>query len=272
MTHDYCFEHDDWAVATDGMVIFGTLNEPVQVTIAEGATVTLRNVVINQDGSLNETAWTYTDAFPGLYCRDDATLIIADGSINLITGYTADPDGYYGYPGIASSGTLTIKGGPNGTGVLNVTGGAGAAGIGTGTNFTYNSPIGGNIIIQGGVINATGKNGGAGIGTGKTWADAYSRNYFGDITITGGTITAISEGNGAGIGSGQHYEIYPMSGNEILNPCGNITISGGTITAYSNGNGSSVGKGLHSSCGTITVDDVTTESISECFYYPESNP
>ena len=155
--------------AWDGLVLYGTLAVKRKVSIADGATVTISNAVINGvDGNIYEYA--------GLTCLGDATIVLAGN--NSITGF------YSGYPGIyvPAGKTLTIKG----AGFLRAASNAGAAGIGGGNKGC------GNIVIESGTIEAVGKSSsGPGIG-GST---------CGDITIRGGTVTATGGTDAAGIGS-----------------------------------------------------------------------
>ena len=128
--------------AENGDVLTGTLANKVQISIADGARVTLDNVSINASGT-----WT-SGYYAGITCLGDATIVLADGSTNEVRGFDA------GFPGIhiAKGKTLTIKG----NGMLSASSndvmdnGAGA-GIGAGWGFDC-----GNIIIEGGVIIVTG--------------------------------------------------------------------------------------------------------------------
>lgn len=197
--------------ASDGDVLKGTLVGG-HVYIPDGATVTFRGM----DSKV--------------FCQGSATIILADGTTNTVTGFQD------GYPGInvPSGKTLTIKG----TGSLNVEGYRGAAAIG---GDFYQSACG-NIVIEGGNITAYGGEYAAGIGSGGS-----IKCTCGDITITGGNVTAYGGEEAAGIGSG--------SGSS----CGTITISGGSVTAtkgnqapYSIGKGADFGD-FPSSCGIITI-------------------
>ena len=154
--------------AQDYEVLTGTLGSNVKISIADGATVTLKDVNINGSGT-----WT-SGNYAGITCEGDATIIL-EGT-NTVKGFAEN------YPGIfVSSGkTLVI----NGTGELNASSngsydtGSGGAGIGGGNKMNC-----GNIEIQSGTVTATGNQYGAGIGGG------YNANC-GNITISGGTVTA----------------------------------------------------------------------------------
>ena len=185
--------------------------------------------------------WYYlqagTTGTNNLIINGDVKIILTDGSILNASG--GNPGGH---PGIEVSGanTLTIYGGPAGTGTLNATTGNGtnAAGIGG----SQDNPNAGTIIICGGKITSTGSNTGAGIGGGNNGSG-------GTIIIYGGTVSAETEvsatGNGgAGIGGGDGGS------------AGNITINGGTVSATSN-KGAAIGGGDGGDGGTITINGGT---------------
>ena len=262
--------------AQDGDVLTGTLDgkaQPYKITIADGATVTLDGVTINGVSS-SDVKWA------GITCLGDATIILKDGSKNTVKGFYED------YPGIQAGPTgktLVIKGEDQGTGsldaspydggtehsygagigggldiscgdiniqggVITVTGGYGAAGIGVGEGYGKENVSYGTITISGGNVTATGGHGAAGIGGG------YAYNYgvtCGAITISGGTVTAAGGDNAAGIGSGESY-----SGK--TNTCGDITITADvtSVTATKGKNATnSIGAGNSGTCGTITIED-----------------
>ena len=213
----------------NGDVITGTLTSNVKISIADGATVTLKDVTIN---GVND----YNCQWAGITCLGNATIIL-EGT-NTVRGFW----GYY--PGIQAGPTgklLTI----NGTGKLTATSNLNGAGIGG----PYQSSCG-DITINSGIINARSDNNGAGIGCGSK---NNTNSSCGNITINGGTITAYSHNNGAGIGSGY-----------LGASCGNITITGGIVTSISNYNGAGIGSGgNNSSCGKITISsaNVTAKSV-----------
>lgn len=213
-------------IVPDGTTLTGTLSGNYKITIADNATVTLNNAIINgtDDG---DKKWA------GLTCNGNATIILADGSTNTTKGF------YVFYPGIfvPSGSALTIKGGTAGTGQLTASSNGEGAGIGGGFQIDC-----GNIAIQGGNITATGGYVAAGIGCG-------GGGKCGDISISGGTITATGGTSAAGIGSST-----VGSGDE----CGSITISGGTITATGGKNAAGIGSGNDSKCGAITITNGVT--------------
>ena len=215
-------------IVPDGTTLTGTLSGNYKITIADNATVTLNNAIINGTDDLDKQ-WA------ALTCNGNATIILKDGSTNTMKGF------YKVFPGIfvPSGSTLTIKGGTAGTGQLTASSNGEGAGIGGGFD------IGdcGNIDIQGGNITATSGHA-AGIGCGGA-------GKCGNISISGGTITATGGTSAAGIGSST---VVSGSSDE----CGSITISGGTITATGGEKAAGIGSGYDSTCGAITItSDVT---------------
>lgn len=235
-------------IVPDGWTVIGTLGGNYQISIADGATVTLNGMSISYSGSGNGN-WA------GLTCLGDATIIIADGTTNtVISGFSGTNKN--NYPGIfvPENKTLTINGN---TGTLNARCGQDAnngRGAGIGTGMSSGCGNCGNIIINGGIINATGGVYCAGIG------GAYEKT-FGEITINGGTVTAngggVQDGSrikGAGIGTGGE------DGNGVGDRvCGDITITGGIVTAKGGQYAAGIGTGYHddrnynNKCGAITI-------------------
>lgn len=205
-------------VIPDRSIVTGTLREKVKISIAPDATVTLKDVTINDENN-NDYEWA------GITCTGNTTLIL-EGT-NTVKGFSP------WYPGIfiENGHTLTI----DGTGSLYASSNGSAAGIGSGNCMQC-----GNITINGGTINAQGGNmGGAGIGGG-----IGIDNSCGNITINGGTINARGVMYGPGIGAcgtnGQGY-------------CGNITITGGTVNAQGGRYATGIGGGCDGMCGNITI-------------------
>ncbi len=236
----------------NGKTICGILGANVKISIAAGATVTLRDVTINGINS-------YNYLWAGINCEGNATLIL-EGT-NKVKGF------YEYYPGIqaAHNGTgsgdeytLTIRGDGSLTASSNGLGagiGSGRCGYSSGSLTTIDAPCG-NINIQGGTITATGGEDAAGIG-------AATRSSCGNITISGGTITATGGEYASGIGSGRSdfIDLRPSS-------CGNITISGAHVTATKGVESpNSIGKGYGASCGTVTIGGIVyPDGISESPY------
>ena len=198
--------------AQNGDVLTGTLTGNYQISIANGAKVTLDGVTIN---GTDYSGWA------GLTCNGDATIVLADGSENTVKGCRYFPGIY-----VPSGNTLTIQGS---TGKLDASSNGNGAGIGGG--YIHEGDItSGNILISGGIITATGGSETAGIGGGY----ATGTNTCGTITITGGTVTAYGGNNAAGIGGAAS--------------CGKITITGGTVTAMGGENGAGIGCSKDGSC------------------------
>ena len=200
--------------AQDGDVLTGALQGDKQITIADGATVTLRNA--------NITCLTDAAQYAGITPVGDAKIVL-DGT-NTVKG------GYEDYPGVfvPVGKTLTI----DGTGSLNASSNDYGCGIGGGYDIAA-----GNIVINGGTITANGGDWAAGIGSG-------SYSTCGDITINGGTITANGGEEAAGIGSG--YEA--TCGNiTIADTVTQVTATKGKYSP------NSIGAGDDGTCGTVTI-------------------
>ena len=166
--------------AQDGDILTGTLNSKYKISIADGATVTLDGVTVNCNDAC-------------IRCEGSATIVLADGSKNTLTGSS------YAYPALMAGPegtTLTIQGS---TGILNVKSKGGCAGIGGGRYLygetTHYYSVCGNIVIEGGVIDAQGGEYSPGIGS-----DYYG--WCGNIIISGGTVTATGGEQAPGIGAG----------------------------------------------------------------------
>ena len=197
----------------NGQILTGTGGSGTSVTIADGATITLRDVNMNTGGS------------SPIKCAGDATIILEGtnrvGNWNQSPGIQASP----------SNTTLTISG----SGSLTATGGSYAAGIGSG----YCGKLG-DITISGGNIVATGGTQAAGIGCG-------SGGKCGRITISGGNITATGGSGAAGIGCGREAH---CGGINITGGC-TITAYKGEGAPYSIGKGSESSYSCY--CGEITI-------------------
>lgn len=220
---------NDLTVA-DGDVLTGELAAIVQISIADGAKVTLNSAKINADDEGT------SESHAGLTCLGDA--IISLSGENIVKGF------FENYPGIyvPKDKTLTIQG----DGKLNASSHGCAPGIGGG----YSLPCG-NIKITNGIITAEGGNNSAGIG-------GCFDESCGSIEITGGTVIAIGGDYAPGIGSGN-------KGN-----CQSITINNGvtSVTATKGYESpTSIGAGTDGTCGTITIGGVVyPEGISESPY------
>ncbi|MBR1645705.1 MAG: hypothetical protein IJ685_02890, partial [Selenomonadaceae bacterium] len=169
--------------AQDGDVLTGN---PVnhKISIADGATVTLRNVNITSNNSA------------GIICEGSATIILeGDNTLNGSTGCAGIQAGGTGTTlTITGTGKLTVKGGPYG------------AGIGSGQNGTC-----GNITISGGTITATGGKFGAGIGSGQK---GTCGNITIENTVTKVTATKGSNANTIGAGSNNSCGTITIGGEQ----------------------------------------------------------
>ncbi len=180
-------------VAKDGEILTGTLASNVKISIADGATVTLKDANINGGGTLP------SGNYAGITCVGDATINL-EGT-NTVKGFSLNNPGIY----VPDGKTLTIQG----SGSLDATGRNMAAGIGGGKIGSC-----GNIVIKGGNITATGGVQAAGIGGG------FMNGTCGTITITSG-VTSVK----ATAGSGAQSIGCGLNGQAI-----SVTI-GGTVYA-----------------------------------------
>ena len=253
--------------AKNGDVLTGTLPSSYKLLIDNDAVVMFKDAVIDYTG--------YQGA--AITCLGNATIVLADDTYNsamVPAGNTPDMSGYPGILPGAFGKRLTIRGGPAGTGTLNVVGGYIAAGIGC-TNSSYNDYMYGDdsgdncgiIQIDGGVITVLGGeagigsvmgggtdncegiiiNGGSVTATGGTAGIGSSANC-GNITINGGIVNATGGQDSPGIGAGPNAY------------CDNITINGGTVIAsceVGENYSSAIGSGRNGTCGNITITDGT---------------
>jgi len=190
-----------YTTAQDGAIIYGDLSSPLyRLSIADGATVTLRDATINRDG------W-YEANFAGITCNGDATIILEGG--NIVKGFSDN------YPGIQinEGSTLTIMGNGSLTVSPKDTDNSRAAGIGAG-NYNGNC---GNIVITGGSISATGGRGAAAIGGCEDQSCGY-------ITITDGVTRVEATKGGDGVWSGGQLCIGKGAGSD--SGCDPVTIGG----------------------------------------------
>ena len=216
-------------VVADGYTITGTLGANVKISIADDATVTLKDVTIN---GTNGASYKWA----GLTCAGGATITL-EGT-NTVKGFKGE------YPGIfvPKGKTLTIKG----SGSLAANSNGYGAGIGgcyaDGSAISKADGSCGTIVIEGGTITVTGVSATC-IGCG------YGSDCDG-VTIKGGTVTATSSGFGAGIGSND-------SSNGSAAYCGPISISGGTVTAKGGSGAAGIGSAMNGNCGAISISGGT---------------
>lgn len=219
-------------VAQNGDVLTGSLKADVVISVADGATITLKGCYIQEK----------TYQHPVITCLGSAE-IITSGS-NILSGGPGYPSIY-----VPEGSTLTLSGFGN----LHVYGGdsdnsdiGGSAAIGGGSADGYQNC--GNIVIKSGTVRAEGKAQCAAIGSSKG-------GNCGNITIDGGSVYATGGKNGAGIGGGFQGkckkinlnggkieatggENYPAIGGGTEDECfcGNIKIYGGNISCYAGKN------------------------------------
>ena len=270
--------------ASNGDVLTGTLGAAYRVIIPDGVTVTLNNAIINHDGGFDGSN-SYSSS--AITCLGNATIILADGTINRVTVPGGNTDGTCNYPGILVGGAGTkLK--ITGSGELTVIGGYIAAGIGSMNGLGTSVPCG-QIQIDGGIINAYSGNvstPGDGAETGIGSVMGGSSDRCDGITINGGVVTA--KGGSGGLGSGLYGDkctFVTINGGEVHaegGDCGisaetmnitkgyveassewgygiktdnDLTISGGTIEATGNGGNAGINaeKDLIISGGTVNA-------------------
>ncbi len=268
--------------AQNGDILSGYFSD-AYVTVADGATVTLCDVVIRAPSKCDHAA---------IHCLGDANIVLAGSQYNYL-----DAGSSSAYPAlfVPQGNTLTISG----TAELRAYAqDSYSAGIGSGYNHDTGTSINcGTIVIAGGVIEARGGFGAAGIGSGNHSSCA-------GIQITGGIITNSEGGDhAAGIGSGANGSCgnIEISGGQVggdyggwvyngaiggeyaagigcgrSSTCGAITIGAGItfVTArkgkYAN---NCIGKGLSGSCGTVTIDpSLTVEYFGDDVYISPTAP
>lgn len=192
--------------AQNGDMLTGKLASSRKISIADGATVILKNVSINYD--INPAL---SGSFAGINCSVNATLIIT--GTNYVKGFSS------GHPSIfvPSNATLTITG----SGTLYALGHENGAGIGSGRDNIEAYRACGNIVIQGGTIWATGDHGAAAIGSG---ASANYTEYETGTSSSCGNITIKNSVTGIHVhlesGSSETQEI----GHGQYSTCGTVTI------------------------------------------------
>ncbi len=191
---------DKDVIAKDGTEIYGTLEssvQPYKVTIADGATVVLRDAHINTED-------TWENKWAGITCEGNATIVL-EGE-NSVQGFQLYMPGIY----VPEGKTLTITGDE---GYLYAESGGWAAGIGAGFDGRHC----GNIMIEGGSIEAKGGMLSAGIG-GAAGANC------GDITICRDVKSVIAY---KGTEDPNTHELAPYSlgAGGRTSACGTITIA-----------------------------------------------
>ena len=246
------------AVADNGTVIAGPLYGCHKVAIADGATVTLRDVDIS---GVHNPDYKYA----GIMCEGNATIIL-EGA-NVVKGYYKDYPGIYVPPGKK----LTIKG----DGSLTASSSGRGAGIGGGYEIAC-----GHIDIEGGSVTATGGDYAAGIGSGYN-ADCGNiliKPGITHVTATHGTNGVKPIGNGAGgepagynaaglsvktVGATLYISPGTISGPDEISGAGETVLQDGDILT-----GEITGKRKISIANgaTVTISDVTLDGLNEGGY------
>ena len=132
-----------------------------------------------------------------LTSKGDVTLTLKGD--NHLTGGISDT-GNYGRNGIASTGSLTITGGENGS--LTAQGGSGADGGHGGHGIYSNGSL---TISSGNTVNAAGGSGGK--------VGGYGICSFDRVAISGGTVEAAGGNGSTGGGSGIYSSVIDLSGS-----------------------------------------------------------
>ena len=269
--------------AQNGDILSGNFSGAAYVTVADGATVTLCDVVIHAPSKCDHAA---------IHCLGDANIVLAGSEYNYL-----DAGSNSAYPAlfVPQGNTLTISG----TAELRAYAqDSYSAGIGSGYNHDTGTPINcGTIVIAGGVIEARGGYGATGIGSGN-------HSSCDGIQITGGIITSSEGGShAAGIGSGANGSCgdIEISGGQVggdyggwvyngaiggelaagigcgrSSTCGDITIGAGItfVTARKGKHAfNCIGVGQSGSCGTVTIDDsLTVENFGDDVYITPTAP
>ncbi|MBX9032727.1 beta strand repeat-containing protein [Gordonibacter massiliensis (ex Traore et al. 2017)] len=238
---------------TVGMVGDATTS-PTGIRVATGTapSITLDSVRIDTTDQTNMPAFFIEGNGPE---NDGKTTLLLKGESTLNSA-----KGCAGVQKEDASRALVIdsaEGTGSTSGTLNVAGGYGGAGIGSGHESVDDS-IAKYIAVRGGTVNAMGGFGAAGIGS--ALSDGAG-SYASHLEVTGGEVHAQSGGRAAAIGSGYTW----VEGG--VSSATNIGIEGGTVTAnsyvknYSGGAaigsgsaGTSIAAGISISGGSVKAE------------------
>lgn len=218
---------DDY-IAQSGDTLTDTLSGDYMLSIADGAEVVLKNVVVVGD--------EYAHGGAGITCKGSCTIILEDS--NYVRPFGLDDSGIY----IPEGHTLVI----DGSGSLDVRSDGFSAGIGGSDRF---HPCG-DIEIRGGVITVDGGTASASIGG----ADG---GKCGNILISGGTIYAKGRNGAAAIGCGK----LGKCGNVTITS-GVKKI----VLEKDSGTVSSIGLGSVGIRGKIVIDGMETEKVTDSVF------
>ena len=218
--------------AKDGDILTNSLTSYYKISIADGATITLRDATINLASTDDSNK-----RFPGITCEGSATINI-EGENLVKPLYQERPSIFFD-----EGKTLTLQG----TGVLNADN---SVGVSTSAIGAYYGHSCGNLIIKSGTITAKGGTQSAAIGCSR-------KSSCGSITIEGGTVTAITDDSGQAAigGSDTSYQGPSQS-------VGLITISGGTVNATGE---VGIGSGSESVCEGILITGGTVNATGSTY-------
>ena len=226
----YNDEADHYYVVT-GDVSYKTLNVfgKVHLILADGATLTLTGgLKVEKDNNAHLFIYSQSDG-------DSQGKLIVTNSYERAAGI----GGGLGW----DCGEITIHGG-----ILDVTGGQYAAGIGAGgaysntTNTEGRSPNGGTTIVYGGDVTVHGGDSGAGIGGGAGSISSWTSNG-GNFYLYGGTVTATGGEYAAGIGGGGGYEKIMSNRYGPGGKSSKVYVYGGNLTAQGGHRAAGIGGG-----------------------------
>lgn len=218
--------------AKDGDILTNSLTSYHKISIADGASITLKNATINlaSSGDSNKR-------FPGITCEGSATINI-EGENLVKPLYNGRPSIFFG-----EGKTLTLQG----TGELNADNSAGDSSTAIGAYYGTSC---GNLVIKSGTITAKG-------GTQSAAFGCSRKASCGSITIEGGTVTAIADDSGeAAIGGSD------TSWQGASQSVGLITISGGTVNATGH---VGIGSGSASVCEGILITGGTVNATGSTY-------
>ncbi len=249
----------------DGDVLYGKQGKRyLSLKIAAGATITLRNAIIDFSSFDSELYLLPLQAL------GDCTIIL-EGTDNFLWGYNNHGILVEGKLTIKGDGTLVTKGGYNNDGIcalkdveilsgtVKAYGGTIGAGISINKGYSINisggyveargvqhcAGIGGHtgeecgtVNIYGGEVYAYGGDGAPGIGRGE---GNFTGIDGGTVNIYGGYVEAHGGEYGAGIGGSDGGD------------GGTITIYGGEVKAYGGVDGAGIGGGEGGASGTIKI-------------------
>ncbi len=172
----------------------------------------------------------------------DAQLFIYSQSSGDSEGTLVVTNSYKNAAGIGSSkeqhcGPLTIHGG-----VIDATGAAFGAGIGSGACTSDIATLVADIVVYGGRVTGRGGESGAGIGGGSSYRDANFA-HGGKFTIYGGKVSAIGGKLAAGLGGGGGYSIFSDNLRSPGGSGGEVYVYGGHLTAVGGTYGAGIGSG-----------------------------